>query len=150
MGFFSPATANYGRERVIRTPEVEEEILERVAEDPKLSTRNLGFEVGVSNNVVNRVLKEQQLYPYHIQSVQELLPVDSDLPLGFCRFINEQRTQNVNFVRNILFTDEAYFTRRGVINLHNEYVYADENPHAIGSFGQTSNYTIYLIFVKHS
>ncbi|KAF2904966.1 hypothetical protein ILUMI_01209 [Ignelater luminosus] len=30
----------------------------------------------------------------------------------------------------ILFTDEACFTRKGVTNLHNEHVYAEENPHA--------------------
>jgi len=30
-----------------------------------------------------------------------------------------------------LFTDEACFTRRGMINLHNAHVYADENPHAL-------------------
>lgn len=39
-GSFIPVTANYGRQRTIRTPEVEEEILERIAEDPKLSTRH--------------------------------------------------------------------------------------------------------------
>lgn len=129
-GSFAHVTVNCGRERAIRTPEVEEQILERVAEDPKLSTRRLGLEVGVSKNVVNRVLQEQLLHPYHIQSVQDLLPPDLDLRLDFCRFINEQRAQNVNFSRNILFTDEACFTRSGITNLHNEHVYDDENPHA--------------------
>lgn len=129
-GRFAPATADYGRERMVRTPVVEEEILERVTEDAKLSTRRLSLEVGVSKDVVHRVLQEQLLHPYHIQPVQDLLVLDPNLRLGFCGFINEQRAQNVNFCRNILFTDEACFTRRGVTNFHNEHVYAYENPHA--------------------
>lgn len=129
-GSFTPLTANYGRQRAIRTPEVEEQILERIAEDPKLSTRRLGLEVGVSKDVVHRTLKEQQLHSYHIQKVQDLLAPDLDQRLDFCRFITEQRQQDVNFAKHILFTDEACFTRSGVTNLHNEHVYADENPHA--------------------
>jgi hypothetical protein len=35
------------------------------------------------------------------------------------------------FVSNILFTDEARFTRDGVVNVHNTHVYAHENPHEI-------------------
>ncbi|KAF5304676.1 hypothetical protein FQA39_LY09453 [Lamprigera yunnana] len=46
---FIPSTADYGRQRTTRTPEIEEEILERVSEDPKLNTRRLGIEMGVKN-----------------------------------------------------------------------------------------------------
>lgn len=128
-GSFRPATANRGRARSIRTPHVEEEILERIEENPGVSSRCLGLEVGVSKNVVHRVLQEQMLYPYHVQGVQELLLADPDARLAFCRFIQERRAEDMNFHNKILFTDEACFTRRGMTNFHNEHVYADENPH---------------------
>lgn len=129
-GMFAPVSANYGRARTVRTPEVEEEILNRIEENPKLSSRRLGLELGVSKDTVNRVTREQLLHPFHIQRVQDLLPHDFESRLGFCRFIQEHRNQDRNFTRRILFTDEACFTRSGITNLHNEHVYADENPHA--------------------
>lgn len=33
----------------------------------------------------------------------------------------------------MLFTDEASFTREGIINLHNNHVWSEENPHSIRS-----------------
>lgn len=128
-GSFAPVFANCGRPRVIRTPEVEEVILNTVEENPEVSTRHVALQVGVSKNVVHRVLKDQLLHPYHVQTVQELLPIDPDARLAFCRSIQERRAEDINFHKKILFTDEACFTRRGMINLHNEHVYADENPH---------------------
>lgn len=52
-GIFALVIADYGRECIIRTPGVGEEILERVAEDQKLSTKRFGFQVIVSKDVVN-------------------------------------------------------------------------------------------------
>ncbi|KAF2904211.1 hypothetical protein ILUMI_01959 [Ignelater luminosus] len=67
---FAPVTADHGHERMIRTPVVEEEILERVAENSTLSTRRLNFQVGVSKNKreatknegKHRAPKTQQLF----------------------------------------------------------------------------------------
>lgn len=35
------------------------------------------------------------------------------------------------FLSRVLFTDEAAFTRDGIVNFHNTHVWAYENPHAI-------------------
>lgn len=130
-GKFAPTTVNYGRNRIIRTPQIEEEILDRVEEDPSASTRRLALEVGVSKNTVNRTLRQQQLHPFHLQPVHDLLPLDSELRQRFCRFIRETRALDENFHKTILFTDECCFTRRGMTNMHNEHVYAEENPREI-------------------
>lgn len=130
-GKLEPLTANCGRARVIRNPQVEEDILETLEEHPETSTRILSRQIGVSKDVVQRVIKEALLRPYHLQSVQELLPADSEARLTFCRFIQERRATDINFQSKILFTDEACFTRRGITNSHNEHVYSYENPHAI-------------------
>lgn len=130
-GRLAPVTANYGRQRFVRQPEVEEEILDRVQEDPELSVRRIAREIAVSKDVVNRVIREQLLHPYHKIRVQDLLLQDPERRLHFCRFIEHKRARNLNFCKKILFTDEACFTRRGITNFHNEHVYAEENPHAI-------------------
>jgi hypothetical protein len=38
---------------------------------------------------------------------------------------------NPFFVSSVLFTDETAFTRNGIINFHNNHVWAKENPHAV-------------------
>lgn len=129
-GSFKKRSFDSGRQRTTRTVETEEQILNRVEDDPKASTRHLGLQVAVPKSIVHDVLKEQLLYPYHVQKVQDLLPIDPESRLTFCHFIQNQVAENPNFNRNILFTDEASFTRSGITNLHNEHVYSDENPHA--------------------
>ncbi|KAJ8954292.1 hypothetical protein NQ318_005875 [Aromia moschata] len=44
-GRFAARTADYGRNRFVRTADVEEEILARVEADPELSTRRIGAEI---------------------------------------------------------------------------------------------------------
>lgn len=78
------------------------------------------------HSTVWRILKKENLYPYHSQKVQNLLPGDSELRLNFCKWLQENRHQ----VSSILFTDEASFTRDGVNNMRNKHNWDYENPHA--------------------
>lgn len=130
-GSFERTFEGRGRMRTTRTVELEEEILDRVEEEPSTSTRRIGRELHIPKTIVHNVLKEQLLYPFHVEKVQELLPIDPPMRLAFCHFIQNKRVEDPNFAMKILFTDEACFSRSGVTNLHNEHVYADENPHAI-------------------
>lgn len=45
--------------------------------------------------------------------------------------MSNQQAGNRVFISNILFTDEASFTRDGINNFHNRHVWAEENPHAV-------------------
>ena len=63
--------------------QAEEQILERVEEEPDISTRRLAIEVGVSQCVVHRTLKVQGLYPYHVQKVQVWSPLILTHNVGF-------------------------------------------------------------------
>jgi hypothetical protein len=63
--------------------------------------------------------------------VQALLPQDFEARLQFCRWICEANNRDVQFIKNILFTDEATFTRNGMTNIHNTHIWAEENPKAI-------------------
>lgn len=51
-------TPRLGRPRNIRTPQVEEAVLEAVEEDPEISTRRLGLQLGLRQSSVWRILHD--------------------------------------------------------------------------------------------
>ena len=65
------------------------------------------------------------LYPYHIQCIQHLEPVDICRRLELCHWINS----NPHMIHNILFTDPAHFTCDGVNNTRNSHLWDRDNPH---------------------
>lgn len=129
-GTLVPPTADRGVQRQRRTPDMEERILQRVEEDPGVSTRQLGSMFNVGYTTAWRVLHEQLLVPYHYQRVQALNPADFPLRLQFCQWFHQQSI-NPDFTSSVCFTDEASFNRDGITNYHNLHQWADENPHAI-------------------
>lgn len=129
-GKFYSDKENSGPDRYVRTPETEEAILNAVNANPQISTRRLALQEGVSASSVWRVLHEQLLYPYHMQRVQALKPQDLPRREAFCRWLVLKCERNAEFIQKILFTDEAGFTRDGVVNFHNNHIWAEENPHA--------------------
>jgi len=56
------------------------------------------------------------MHPYRRQQVQELLPRDYPARLIFSQTIIGKIAMNPNFLKNILFTDEAVFTKDGIFN----------------------------------
>lgn len=111
--------------------ETEEEILDRVAENPSISTRELGLQFGVSNSAAWKILREQNLYPYHLQKVHALLPVDYPLRANFCVWLLNKNVEDVQFVSNLMTTDECVFSRDGITNVHNSHMWLEENQHPI-------------------
>ncbi|KAJ4451659.1 hypothetical protein ANN_03129 [Periplaneta americana] len=128
-GKFNSPGLGRGRPRST-TPEVQEEILEAVNMTPFISTRRVALQVNVPHTTVWRLLKEYQLYPYHLQRVQALSPADYPARVRFCQWFLQQCGVNPNFPALVLFTDEAQFTRDGITNFHNQHVWAYENPRA--------------------
>ncbi|KAJ4429896.1 hypothetical protein ANN_22100 [Periplaneta americana] len=128
-GKFNSPGLGRGRPRSA-TPEVQEEILEAVNMTPPISTRRVALQVNVPHTTVWRLLKEYQLYPYHLQRVQALSPADYPARVRFCQWFLQQCGANPNFPALVLFTDEAQFTRDGITNFHNQHVWSYENPRA--------------------
>ena len=58
-----------------------------VQRSPRLSTRRMASRIGVSRMQVWRNLPEEDLYPYHDQRVQHLLPDDHAQRMDLCRWI---------------------------------------------------------------
>lgn len=109
---------------------VEEHILERVREDPEISSRRLAAEIGVSKHKVLQTLHKNNFYPYHFTKVQGLEPGDFLARQNFCRYLLNCDIEQYGFFRKILWTDESLFTRQGVFNFHNMHVWSEDNPHA--------------------
>ncbi|EZA59696.1 hypothetical protein X777_16395 [Ooceraea biroi] len=45
--------------------------------------------------------------------------------------MQQKIARNPQFVAEVLFTDEANFSRNAIVNFHNNHLWCDENPHAI-------------------
>ncbi|KAJ8952490.1 hypothetical protein NQ318_003286 [Aromia moschata] len=96
---------NAGRPRQARTILVEEEILERVDENPENQCQIIGeASQSFKKYNKNRVLTEQLIRPFHIQPVQELLPPDLAARLQFSQIIQQHRADDMDFHKKILFT----------------------------------------------
>lgn len=128
-GSFKPSGGT-GHPRTARTVAFEEEVLERIAEQPSTSTRAIANEMNAAHQTVWRVLHEQLLHPYHLQKVQALGPLDYQPRVDFCLWFLQRIAIQPDFGSIILFTDEACFTRDGYFNSRNSHIWDDDNPHA--------------------
>lgn len=117
-----------GRPRTVRVPAMEDEVLRRVQENPRTSTRCIGEEMGVSHVLVHKVLKAERMHPYHFTRVQKLLPRDYAPRLSFSRKLLNRIVVEPNFLRRVLWTDECTFTQDEFFNFHNYHHYGEENP----------------------
>jgi len=61
-----------GRPRTARTVQQEQRILAHVTANPGTSTRTISAAEGVHRNTLWRILHEDRLYPFHLQSLQGL------------------------------------------------------------------------------
>lgn len=121
---------NGGVQRRVRTVVLEENVLDSVAADPTNSIRKLAVQHNVSKNTISRIFQEQLLHPFHVQKVHALSHEDFPARVEFSNWVLEQHTNNRDFISSILYSDEAGFTKNGVINSHNLHVWADENPNS--------------------
>ncbi|GFU53973.1 uncharacterized protein TNCV_3442571 [Trichonephila clavipes] len=69
------------------------------------------------------------MHPYHLQRVQAITPDDYPRRLNFATWYLQQTAENQTFPADVLFTDEATFTRSGMFNMHNSHLWAHVNPH---------------------
>jgi hypothetical protein len=61
--------------------------------------------------------------------VQAVTPPDHNARVVFCQWLLAKCNANTQFVANILFTNEAAFTRDGIVNFQNTHLWVDDNPH---------------------
>ncbi|KAK0071654.1 hypothetical protein PV325_012546, partial [Microctonus aethiopoides] len=82
-------------------------------ENPHLSISELANRYEISRRSVGRILKREKYHPYKIRLVQELFEDDFDRLLEFCETMMDSCNRDNNFVRNVVFSDEATFCSNG-------------------------------------
>lgn len=115
-----------------RVPNVEndDDVLDVVRNNRRISVRNAASMLGLPASKVWRVLKRDGQHPYHFTTVQDLIePIDPRKRLQFCQELLQRRQEAPNFFKRILWTDESTFTRNGIVNFHNDHIWSHENPH---------------------
>jgi hypothetical protein len=128
--------------RSVRSVEFVENVLHRFEENPHLSTRAVSSEFHTSKNSVWRVLNEEGLYPYHLQKVHGLVPRDYPRRVDCSRWFMHKLVDNPDFLKSVLFTDEASFNQDGIFNTRNSHVWASENPHETKVFGKQHRFSV--------
>ncbi|KAJ4448253.1 hypothetical protein ANN_10267 [Periplaneta americana] len=83
------------------------------------------MKIGVDHRIVLVIFLEDGLYPYNYTGIHNFLP--ESRRIEFCKFISQLERNNVNVLQNILWTDETFFTREGVLidGLTREYAFGD-------------------------
>lgn len=104
-------------------------ILLEIEENHHLSTRQLALNHNVSQTSVVRLLKKEKYHPYKVQLIHELNEDDPDRRLQFCEQLMALCDGNPNFLKNIVFSDEATFSLKGTVHRHNCRYWSPENPH---------------------
>jgi hypothetical protein len=128
-GSVVPNKQEVGRPRSVRTADFEEDVLQKIEDNPSTSTRAIASAMHTNKNAVWNVLHEQLFHPFKVQKVQALEPEDHPKRVESARWFLHKELDKPNFLKSVLFTDEASFTREGVVNMKNNHVWAQENPH---------------------
>lgn len=130
-GNLMPQVVELGRPRTVRTPEMEEQVIDMIEHNPTRSTRSIAQELGVNHSLVWNVLHSAQFHPFHYTRVHSLLPDDFERRTNYCNWLLQQVEEHPNFTSRIMWTDEANFSRDGFFNQRNSHYYSLENPHVV-------------------
>jgi hypothetical protein len=105
------------------------QILLEAEENPHISTRQLALNNNIDHSYVVKLFKKEKYTPYKVCLIHELNEDDPDRRLQFCEELMLRCHEDLNFLNNILFSDEATFTLNGSVNRHNCRYWSRENPH---------------------
>lgn len=92
-------------------------------------TQNNCMATGVSRSTVHKISKKENSYTFLLTFVVDLLLHDRPIMLLFCIDLLNKHNNDSRFFNNLLFTDEASFSWRGVNKLGKNH--STENPHLL-------------------
>ena len=96
-GNFVPIGINRGRERTVRNPQLEENVLLTIVEDPTKSTRGIAQELDVHHSLVWNILNDEKYHPFHYYKVHALLPADFNQRIKYCNWLLQEIEADRNF-----------------------------------------------------
>lgn len=120
-----------GRGRSVRTAENTENVRRSIEDDPTTSTRRRSQELAISRRSLQRIQKDLKMYPYKVQLVQSLQPLDLQQRITYAVRFQEIARNNINFIHKIIMGDEAHFHLNGYVNKQNMRFWGAENPRIV-------------------
>jgi len=121
-----------GRPRTIQNVATIDLVKSSVAENATVSTRQRASQLGLSRTSLRRLMKDDlHLFPYKIQLVQELKPLDAEKRLEYAIKLQDYVRKNKNFIDTLIMSDEAHFHLNGFVNKQNCRIWASENPRCV-------------------
>nr|CAI5865735.1 unnamed protein product [Callosobruchus analis] len=120
-----------GRPRTACTAGNLERVRESVEESPETSTRRRSAQLQLKRRSLQRILATLHMFPYKIQLVQELKPADYQQRLDYAVALQQKVRDNLDFIHNLIMSDEAHFHLNGCVNKQNSRIWAKENPRVV-------------------
>lgn len=120
-----------GRPRTVHTEENIQRVVDSVQDSPETSTRRRSAQLGLSRRSVQRILAALHMFPYKVQLVQELKPLDYQQRLDYAISFRQKAEENRDFINNLIMSDEAHFHLNGFVNKQNSRIWATENPRTV-------------------
>ena len=74
---------------------------------------------------------KDELYADKVQILQELKPNDGPKHKAFALEMLSHIEDDENYLKKVMFTDEAYFHVSGKVNQHNVRIWSSETPHVV-------------------
>lgn len=144
--FISTGSVEYLKRKVVNrittNDDKELEVLLEVEENPQVSSRTLALLCNTSQSTVSRTMRKYKFHPYHIELHQELHEEDFPRRVTYCQWLRGQIAVNPNFLKTIMFSDEATFRSNGAVNRHNMHYYATENPHWVREVQHQNHWSV--------
>jgi hypothetical protein len=115
--------------RWIRTELTVDYVLQAFVENPHNSTRRVATDEGsLSATSVWRILKDAKFHAFKMERRQELKPHHRIQRVQHAHAQLQILADNPDFLKTLLFSDEAHFSIHGEVNHHNFRYWSNENP----------------------
>ena len=92
------------------------------------STREISEHCGLTKSRICSILNEVGAHAYRPTPVQTQMPGDAQRHYDFCNFIMNRLQMQPTFLADIIWTDEASFSRNTMYNKQGIHSWALENP----------------------
>ena len=79
-------------------------------------------------SIANVIRKKEKLLPYNLQMTQKLYEEDHAFRVAMAENLLEKISSDIDFVKNVIFSDESTFYVNGVVNRHNCRIWGTEPP----------------------
>jgi len=96
----------------------------------------------MSYTTVQRIAKKYKFHAYLYSSVQKLQSSDYERRLNYVAHIAVKLEDDPQFLKKIMWTDEAKFHNNGVVNHHNNHFWSDSNPHVFSETNSQSRWGV--------